>query len=297
MAEGKARLEGKVAIVTGAGSSGPGYGTGKATSVLFAREGARVLLVDRDAGRAEETSAHHRRGGRRGVGVRGRRVQLRRLPCDGRGRGRAVRQAGRADEQRRRNQDRHRRRCGRGRLGHGDGREPEGYDARVQARHPRDDRDGRRLHREHLVRRGGAARLLRRPHALLRLEGRRGHPHLRHGRAARARQHPRQLHPAGLHLHADGRAAPVGGGAEPAGDGRAPRHGGYGVGHSPRGPVPGQRRRPLGHGRTAARRRRPARGLARTAVDVPYGGPDTGGASLATSPTSGPPPARAARRT
>ena len=57
MAEGKARLEGKVAIVTGAGSSGPGYGTGKATSVLFAREGARVLLVDRDAGRAEETSA------------------------------------------------------------------------------------------------------------------------------------------------------------------------------------------------------------------------------------------------
>ena len=37
------RLDGKVSIVTGAGSSGPGVGTGKATSILFAREGAKVL--------------------------------------------------------------------------------------------------------------------------------------------------------------------------------------------------------------------------------------------------------------
>ena len=49
------RLAGKVAIVTGAGSSGPGVGTGKAAAILFAREGARVLLVDRTVGRAEET--------------------------------------------------------------------------------------------------------------------------------------------------------------------------------------------------------------------------------------------------
>ena len=49
------RLNGKVALVTGAGSSGPGVGTGKAASVLFAREGARVLLVDRDRRQAEET--------------------------------------------------------------------------------------------------------------------------------------------------------------------------------------------------------------------------------------------------
>ena len=38
------RLAGKVAIVTGAGSVGPGWGNGRATSVLFAREGARVPL-------------------------------------------------------------------------------------------------------------------------------------------------------------------------------------------------------------------------------------------------------------
>ena len=49
------RLKGKIAIVTGAGSSGPGMGTGKAASILFAREGASVLLVDVDADRAQET--------------------------------------------------------------------------------------------------------------------------------------------------------------------------------------------------------------------------------------------------
>ena len=54
---GKGRLAGKAAIVTGAGSSGPGVGTGKATSILFAREGARVLLVDQVRKQAEETLA------------------------------------------------------------------------------------------------------------------------------------------------------------------------------------------------------------------------------------------------
>jgi NAD(P)-dependent dehydrogenase (short-subunit alcohol dehydrogenase family) len=51
------RLEGKIAIITGAGSSGPGVGVGKATSILFAREGAKVLLVDRSAENVEETLA------------------------------------------------------------------------------------------------------------------------------------------------------------------------------------------------------------------------------------------------
>ncbi len=55
MVDRKPRLEGKVAIVTGAGSRGPGIGNGKAASVLFAREGAKVLLVDRFPERANET--------------------------------------------------------------------------------------------------------------------------------------------------------------------------------------------------------------------------------------------------
>jgi len=52
------RVEGKAAIVTGAGSTpGPGIGTGKATAVVLAREGASVLLVDLHPERAEETRA------------------------------------------------------------------------------------------------------------------------------------------------------------------------------------------------------------------------------------------------
>ena len=50
------RLKDKVAIVTGAGSRGPGIGNGKATAILFAREGAKVLCVDTEIARAEETA-------------------------------------------------------------------------------------------------------------------------------------------------------------------------------------------------------------------------------------------------
>jgi NAD(P)-dependent dehydrogenase (short-subunit alcohol dehydrogenase family) len=49
------RLAGKVAIVTGAGSRGPGIGNGRAAAILFAREGARLVLVDRITEWAEHT--------------------------------------------------------------------------------------------------------------------------------------------------------------------------------------------------------------------------------------------------
>ncbi|MEQ9332910.1 SDR family NAD(P)-dependent oxidoreductase [Thalassobaculum sp.] len=49
------RLKGKVALVTGAGSIGPGWGNGKASATLYAREGARVFLVDNRADAVEET--------------------------------------------------------------------------------------------------------------------------------------------------------------------------------------------------------------------------------------------------
>ena len=66
MPERRPRLEGKVAIVTGAGSSGPGVGNGKATAGLFAREGAKVLVVDLVLERAEESVAMIREEGGEG---------------------------------------------------------------------------------------------------------------------------------------------------------------------------------------------------------------------------------------
>ncbi len=59
-AEGLGRLAGKVAIVTGAGSSAAGVGIGQAIAVLFAREGAAVCLVDRDPARAAQTETQIR---------------------------------------------------------------------------------------------------------------------------------------------------------------------------------------------------------------------------------------------
>lgn len=48
-------LDGKVAIVTGAGSKGNGLGTGKAIAVLLARAGADLVLVDRHDDRLRVT--------------------------------------------------------------------------------------------------------------------------------------------------------------------------------------------------------------------------------------------------
>ncbi len=51
------RLKGKVAIVAGAGSIGPGWGNGKATATVFARQGASVVCADRNLDAAEETAS------------------------------------------------------------------------------------------------------------------------------------------------------------------------------------------------------------------------------------------------
>ncbi len=51
------RLSGKVAVVVGAGSSGPGWGNGKAAAMVFARQGAHVFAVDIAPDAAGETAA------------------------------------------------------------------------------------------------------------------------------------------------------------------------------------------------------------------------------------------------
>ncbi len=57
------RLEGKVAIITGAGSVGPGWGNGRATAVRFAEEGAKIFAVDRDAERLRDTVERVKKAG------------------------------------------------------------------------------------------------------------------------------------------------------------------------------------------------------------------------------------------
>jgi NAD(P)-dependent dehydrogenase (short-subunit alcohol dehydrogenase family) len=52
---GRHRLAGKVALVVGGGSIGPGWGNGKAAAVLYALEGAKVLVIDLRREAADET--------------------------------------------------------------------------------------------------------------------------------------------------------------------------------------------------------------------------------------------------
>lgn len=49
------KFEGKVAIVTGGGAAGDGIGNGRATAILLARRGVRVLVVDRQRDLADRT--------------------------------------------------------------------------------------------------------------------------------------------------------------------------------------------------------------------------------------------------
>jgi NAD(P)-dependent dehydrogenase (short-subunit alcohol dehydrogenase family) len=51
------RLQDKVAIITGAGCVGPGWGNGRAAAAIFGREGAKVFAVDLRAEAMEETIA------------------------------------------------------------------------------------------------------------------------------------------------------------------------------------------------------------------------------------------------
>ena len=59
------RLQGKVALITGAGSVGAGWGNGRAAAVIFAQEGALVFGVDRNPASMEETAERIRESGGR----------------------------------------------------------------------------------------------------------------------------------------------------------------------------------------------------------------------------------------
>lgn len=63
------RLKDKVAIVVGAGSIRPGIGNGKATAILFAKEGAKVACVDLRLEAAQETVETIKRQGGQAIAI------------------------------------------------------------------------------------------------------------------------------------------------------------------------------------------------------------------------------------
>ncbi|HYF19806.1 MAG TPA: SDR family NAD(P)-dependent oxidoreductase [Ramlibacter sp.] len=66
------RLDGKVAVVIGAGQSpGEGLGNGRAAAIRFAREGARVLAVNRSIASVEETAEIIRKEGGEAFAMKG----------------------------------------------------------------------------------------------------------------------------------------------------------------------------------------------------------------------------------
>lgn len=57
------RLAGKIAIITGAGCVGPGWGNGRAACVRFAEEGAKIFAVDRNLDSVTETIERVKKAG------------------------------------------------------------------------------------------------------------------------------------------------------------------------------------------------------------------------------------------
>ena len=72
----RSRLNGKVAVVTGAGAEGDEIGIGRAIAYVLAREGAAVVCGDLDPARAEATAAQITAEGGRAVAVGGKCVVL-----------------------------------------------------------------------------------------------------------------------------------------------------------------------------------------------------------------------------
>jgi len=68
---GRDRLKGKVALVIGGGSIGEGWGNGKAAAFVYAREGARVVVVDLRLEAAQETVALIQKAGGEALALSG----------------------------------------------------------------------------------------------------------------------------------------------------------------------------------------------------------------------------------
>ena len=69
--KGRGRMDGKVVLVMGGGSILPGWGNGKAAAVLYAVEGAKVVVVDARNEAAQETADVIEKAGGQAIGLAG----------------------------------------------------------------------------------------------------------------------------------------------------------------------------------------------------------------------------------
>ena len=258
MDNGKGRLTGKVAIVTGAGSRGPGVGTGKAASTLFAREGASVLLVDATPERAEETRASIEGEGGTASVLQADVYARRRLRPHRRASGWALRQTGHPVQQCGHRQPRHRARCAGRRLRPRNGDERAKHGIHKQVRRAAHGRDWQRLHHQHIIDSWHTSGQQRREHPLCNIQGRRHRAHNTDVRASWAGWRACQLHRSRSALHADGRGQALRRRPRPASAQHAARHRGQRMGHRMGSALPCQRRSALDNRRNPASRwRRP----------------------------------------
>ena len=257
MAERAPRLEGKVAIITGAGSSGEGIGNGKAAAILMAREGARVLLVDQMEDRAKETLEIIKSEGGEASTIAGDMTKL--DDCEHMAQA-AIDRYGRVDI-----------------LDNNVGISQRGTVVEVS------EEDWDRVMTVNLktmvlaakaviprmIETGGGSIInissIAGPagaheHSVYGVQGR-GHraDHINGGRP-RPRQHPGERHCAGSGVHAHGGASDGRRSAAIPAELGADARGGHRLGHRLRGAVPGQRRGAVDHGHRAAGGRRAVRG-------------------------------------
>ena len=199
------RLKDKVAIVVGAGSSGPGWGNGKCTAVTFAREGAKVMCVDRKRAAAEETVGLIAKEGGEAMACRGRCVEERRREGDGRCLHGQVGPHRRARQQCRHRLDRRPGRAQRGRMAPGVRRQREELLPHRQARAAGHGEAGQGRDRQRELDRLDPLAQGRQLHRLQRQQGRGELAHPGDRLAVRRQGHPLQRHPARPDAHADDR--------------------------------------------------------------------------------------------
>ena len=188
------QLHDKVALITGAAS-----GIGRATALLFAREGAAVVITDVNESGGKAVAAEITSHGGRARFELADVTRAAGLPTCRRNQRARIRRDPHLVQQRRDHSPRLGRRTQRGRLGPGDGGKRESDFSDVPRGHSGHGFGGRGLHHQHGVGLGTGGRA--KSGGLLRFQGRSGAADQGHGGRSWRAEHSRKLHLPGRHGH------------------------------------------------------------------------------------------------